>query len=289
MISKILIAGYSGYVGGMLFASLKDRYSVYGLRRKKTSHPNCMQCDLRDIDTIKEVIHRIEPNVIIHAAGNKDIRFCEEHPDEAYEINAQSVVHLMASVPNRTKVIYISTDYVFDGNRGDYIEDDDPDPATIYGKSKRRGEILGMEQSDRFYVIRTSALFDLNAAFPRFLKESLQKKHAVECFDHLFYSPTFVKDFLFVIEKIIRKPNLNHRIFHCCGERVSRFEFAMAFAKIFDFDPRLINRSRDSSLRPFLFPDLSMSDQKTKSYLQARTTPLDSALKVLKEEEKLNE
>jgi len=233
MKKNILVAGSSGYVGGIITEYFKEKYEIYRL--------DSDSCDLRSETGVANLSKKISPDIIIHAAGNKDIKFCEANPKEAHDANELSVINLVKAFPEKT-IIYISSDYVFAGNGGNYAELDDTAPKTVYGKSKLAGETYGLKNSDSFIVLRASAIFDEKASFPVFLHGELLCNRDVACFANTFYSPTYYEDFLATLEKIIENGTMKNKIYHSCGERVSRHEFGITYAEVFGFDRVLIKK-----------------------------------------------
>jgi dTDP-4-dehydrorhamnose reductase len=280
---KILLAGFMGYVGNILKAQLENRYDLLCLDSRCLPHENHMQCDLTDKEAVTRLAARIRPDVVVHAVGNKDIGFCENNPEEAFRINCDTLRNISSAFGEKSRIIYISTDYVFDGSRGNYAERDLPEPATVYGKSKLCGEREGARiAGDNFVVIRASAIYDLNAAFPRFLHENLSSGRAIECFSDVTYSPTFFQDFVDSLEKLLPGAPSGERIFHSCGEATTRYDFATTFSRTFGFDASLVRKSSARHSGKFLFPDLSMNNRKTMTLLKVKTTPVEEALRKLK-------
>ena len=275
---KILLAGHSGYVGNIIWKHLKDRHELHGVSSKSINLGNILQCDLRDKQAVLKLSKDgLVPDIIIHAAGNKDINFCEKYPLEAYATNGESVVNLVSVFP-KAKFIYVSTDYVFDGYRGNYSEKDIPNPQCAYGKSKLFGERAGLSAADKFVVVRLSALYDLNATFPQFLYNSFVNKREVHAYDDVIYSPTYYKDFLNLVDCLIMQDKCDMKIVHCCGRAVSRYEFAKYFAEIFLFDTNLVCKFHNLTQNSVLLPNLSLNSIETRKQYNFLQTDFKQAL-----------
>ena len=195
---KILLTGSAGYIGQIIKKHFEDTCDIICLDLVlKDSHQ--IQCNIMDRQPLEKIAKDVNPDVVIHAVGNKNIGFCENNPDEAFRINCDTIKNIAQVFGEKAKIIYISTDYVFDGLRGEYTELEAPNPQTIYGKSKLCGEIEGAKNTSKsFIVIRLSALYDANAVFICYLKEKLSCQQEVECFSNIIYSPTYVKKQLFI-------------------------------------------------------------------------------------------
>ncbi|HIC47377.1 MAG TPA: SDR family oxidoreductase [Methylophaga aminisulfidivorans] len=260
---SILLTGATGYVGQHIKTAFDSEWQILGVSQHGDIDQNIAACDLSDERAVVELAQTVSPDVIIHAAGDKNIQRCERDPSLAYQANVQTTLNLIKAFPD-AKIIYISSDYVFSGDRGGYRETDPISPLTVYGKTKASAELNGLILSDQFYVLRLSALYDGEATFLRFLREQLQSGKAVDCFDDAFYSPTFYKDFLNVLDKLVMTPKLSNRVYHVCGQRISRFFFAKLFARSAGFDDELIlQASRLHGEVPFLFGDLSLENTMT--------------------------
>ncbi len=281
---KVLLTGCTGYVGNIIRSHLEKKYNLYCTSMHCLPDESRLPCDLTDQEAVFRLAKYVRPDVIIHSAGNKNIAYCEKNRADAVRINCESVKYLAAAF-EKAKIIYISADYVFDGGRGHYGELDRPAPGTVYGISKLCGESEGLKiAKGNFTVLRTSALYDKNATFLRFLREKLSRKETVECYEDAWYSPTYYKDFLDILEKLLMPFDTQDAVFHACGQRTSRYDFAIAFARTHNYDVSQIRKSscRDSGL--FLFPDLSLKNDKTRMLLRVRTTDAVDALTEISKE-----
>jgi dTDP-4-dehydrorhamnose reductase len=280
---RVLLTGFGGYVGNVIRRGLGRKYDLVGLSSRCRDDGNHIRCDLRDEKEVQRLPSRIQPDLIIHAAGIKDIRFCEKNPEDAYNINCQSLVNLARIFEGGCRIIYVSTDYVFAGDRGGYSEGDKPEPGTVYGGSKLCGELQGrVIAGKRFAVLRAGALFDMNASFPRFLYENLSRGEQVTCYSDVIYSPTYYRDFLMVLGCLIDFDFSDRYLFHASGEALSRYEFALHFAHAFGFDESLVVPTSGRGNDLFLFPNLSLTNDETKRLLHVERTPVTDALQELR-------
>ncbi|BCK86734.1 hypothetical protein MIZ01_0500 [Sideroxyarcus emersonii] len=260
---KILLTGSTGYVGKLINAGLGHRWDITGASAHAIPDARNFQCNLADAEQVRQLSKQISPDVIIHAAGDKNLARCEANPAGAYLANVQTTINLAQSFPD-TRTIYISSDYVFSGDRGSYREDDALGPVTVYGRTKACAELAGLTLNPQFCVLRLSALYDEKATFLRFLRESLTRGEAVNCFEDAFYSPTYFGDFLIVLQHLVENPVLGRRIYHACGQRISRYFFAKLFARAANLESSLIQQgSRITENAPFIFADISLENTLT--------------------------
>ncbi len=265
---KILLTGSTGYVGSLIQAGLGEHWDLTGVSRHSTENPRQFRCDLVDRQQIYQLRENVEPDVIVHAAGDKNLVRCEAAPKAAYLSNVQTTLNLIEAFP-RSRIIYISSDYVFSGDRGGYREDDPLSPLTVYGRTKACAELAGLMLSPQFYILRLSALYDHNATFIRFLRDRLISGEPVDCYSDAYYSPTFFGDFLAVLQRVVENSDLNRRIYHSCGHRTSRYYFAKLFARASGFDESLVlQASRAENNVPYLFADISLENTLTREALE---------------------
>jgi len=263
---QILITGCTGYVGSMLSRHFEREYDVLGVSDNCESDGSHFFCDLRQIESVMALAEKIQPDVILHAAGVKDIAFCENNHEAAMAINCQTTENLARVFGKYSRLVYISTDYVFDGQRGNYCEQDLPTPSTYYGKSKLAGENKGLFVApDNFSIVRTAALYDLKATFLKFIFGRLSNGETVECFSDTIYSPTYYADFLAVVEKVLDTGT--QKIYHACGQSTTRYAFALYFAEAFGFDSRFVESCSYQEQGLSLFPNLSLNAEGTQALL----------------------
>ena len=277
---KLLLTGCSGYVGGIVAPFLNSEIEGGVLYQTSSKggdfKAGYKRCDLRNFEDVMRLSEWVKPDVIIHAAGNKDIKFCEANELAAHSINVSAVENLVKAFGNDAVYIYISSDYVFEGTRGNYTELDNPAPFTVYGHQKLTSEKLFLQNTEKSFIIRLSALFNREGTFCKFLRNKFLNNEPVECYEDVFYSPTYYKNFLKTLGALISCRDFSQRLFHCCGERVSRFDFAFMYARHLGFSTDLVKRAKLFDIGKdapfFLRPDISLNG--TGSYRRLNITPI---------------
>jgi len=154
MAGKVLVTGAAGQLGRDVVLQLEDKgYEVLACDRQ--------EMDITDLEQCGKVIGEFSPACVIHCAAHTAVDAAESDIDAAYAINAVGTRNVVLEAEKAgAKLIYISTDYVFDG-QGDrpYHEYDNTDPKSIYGKSKRAGEVLVQSLSSKYFIVRTSWVY----------------------------------------------------------------------------------------------------------------------------------
>ncbi len=166
-----------------------ENYSVIGF--------NHAQLDLGDKARLSDAIGTIDFDVIINCAALTNVDYCETHREEAFQINAEAP-QVLAEICRRkgARLIHVSTDYVFDGNKTEpYLEEDPAGPISVYGESKREGERLVLTASTRHLVLRVSWVFGPER--PSFVDHMLRlarDKEEIGAVADKFSTPTYTRD-----------------------------------------------------------------------------------------------
>jgi dTDP-4-dehydrorhamnose reductase len=260
---KILIIGGSGLFGRSLKKLLEknnhDIYSTY--YQNPIQENNYFPLDITIKKSVYQLIDNLSPDIVVHSASYTNVDDCERKKDLAFSINAQGTKNVAEAVEQiSSKIVYISTDYIFDGKKGLYLEIDTPNPINYYGITKLQGEEIVKKICNDFIIARTSVIYGINKSnFVTWLLDQLEKKKQTNIVSDQYVSPTLNFDLAEQIKALIEK-NLTG-VFHTAGgERINRYDFARVIADVFSYDKCLINlvsmnemnwiarRPKDSSL-----------------------------------------
>ena len=142
---------------GMVASALVEAAGLFGWDALIYGHE---WLDVTDAGAVRRLAIDVDPDVIVHTAALTRVNHCEEHPEEALRVNRDGTANVLAAARDRrARLVYFSTDYVFDGSQEDgWFEDDQPQPLNAYGRSKLAGEEL-VREYDRGLVVRTSGVF----------------------------------------------------------------------------------------------------------------------------------
>jgi dTDP-4-dehydrorhamnose reductase len=285
---KIFITGGSGLLGSKVaeIAQARGDEVFSGYAHNQPEYGRAVKFDLLDEMSISELIGKIKPEVIIHSAALTDVDRCEREKELAYQMNVEGTRAIATAAENAGSfLIYISTDYVFDGNRGMYREDDSTNPVSYYGYSKLLGEKFCRGCIARTCVIYGSRPASGKVNFALWLLNSLKSGKEVRVVTDQFITPTLNTNLAkMVLEAADRRLCGVHNL--AGATRISRYDYAQDLAREFDLDASLILTSRMADLmwaakRPI---DSSLDTSKARAELMEKPLPLNEALRTLKAE-----
>jgi dTDP-4-dehydrorhamnose reductase len=299
IINPILVVGGSGFLGSKLMAHAKlldSELSVVGTYH--TTPFSLMGCktiwlDLRRRHEVERVIQKYQPSCVIHTAAIRDLDWCETHMPEAWAINVEGTRNLAyACSKQRIKLIYISTDSVFDGEKhGYYTETDVPKPISYYGRTKLEGEniVRGLCYYNHA-IVRVSLLYGwplvgTRTNFVTWVIEKLKNNEPVKLYEDQYRNLTYVDNAALAILHIFSKDLRG--IYHVTGaDCVTRYTAGKKIALVFDFDPELVvpikfaeDRANRVAARPLR---LELDNRKAVQATGIKLIGLDEGLQTMK-------
>ncbi|MCT4508403.1 MAG: dTDP-4-dehydrorhamnose reductase [Tepidibacter sp.] len=250
---KILVTGSKGQLGVDLVNILSNEYYVIGLDKEKL--------DITNLDYVVNIVKAIKPHIIINSAAYTNVDECEKNIDLSYKINGLGARNLaIASLENNSRLVHISTDFVFDGQKNEpYIEFDIPNPLSIYGKSKLLGEEFIKQINPKHYILRTSWLYGENGNnFVKTLLKLGKENKTLKIVNDQIGTPTYTKDLVNTINMIIKTDA--YGTYHTSNEgECTWFEFAR---KIFELanitDIEILTITTEELNRPAKRPKYSV-------------------------------
>lgn len=287
---KLLITGASGLFGSKLSEiAVSKNFEVYSCDVQEL--PVCgtfVKFDVSNKEQVNEVFRRVKPDVVVHAATLTDVDKCELNKELAWKINVEGTKNIVEAANNTDSfLIYISTDYVFNGEKGNYNESEQPAPINYYGLTKLKAEELVKTRAE-YFIARPSVIYGSTPAagkvnFALWLIETLQKGEHVKIITDQWNTPTLNTNLAEMTLEIVERRLAG--TFHLCGAtRLNRFEFAQQIAKEFDLDKSLIDSALSSQ---FTWPakrpmDSSLDTTKAQKTLKNKPLDMNEALKQLK-------
>lgn len=258
---KVAVIGASGLVGSHLMRTCQERgWEVAGTYHN-FSQPGLVPLKLTDQVAVESFIKNSQPNVIFLPAFRSSVDYCEQNPEETYQINVVGSLNVAQVAQDvGAKLVFYSSDYVFDGEDGPYSETDTPNPICVYGKQKLEIEQKFSQLLDDYLILRITVVYGNEAQGKNFvtrLIQTLKNGQTLKVPQDQVGSPTLVND---IAEASCRLVEVGAKgIFHVAGTDVmDRYYFAVEVAKVFDLPT--------DNIIPVLTPDL---DQPAKRPLRA--------------------
>jgi dTDP-4-dehydrorhamnose reductase len=290
---KLLITGASGLYGSKLAElALKKQHEVFSVHSQHdTSLGVPIHLDITDKEKVAAEVEKVKPDVIVHAASMTDVDKCEQDRDLAWKVNVEGTRNVVeAARAQNAYLLYISTDYVFDGEKGCYKETDQPSPLSFYAYTKLKAEENVKDSVRDFCIARPSVIYGATPAagkvnFALWLLTKLREKELVKVVVDQWVCPTLNSSLAEMTLEVVERRLTG--FYHMSGRsRVSRYEFAAQVAQTFGLDESLLvsSRMKDFSFAAKRPRDSSLDTSKAWKELKNKPLNLSEALERLKVE-----
>lgn len=289
---KLLITGASGLLGTRLCEiALRNNFEVYAAYGEHTPlYGTPVYLNILDPKAEQQTLDRIKPDAVVHSAALTDVDRCELEKELAWKTNVEATANLARLCMDRDVfLVYVSTDYVFDGEKGMYKETDKPAPINHYGLTKLKGE-EAVQALDDYCIARGSVIYGSTPAtgktnFALWLLDRLRKREEVRIVTDQWNSPTLnISMAEMIIETLEKRAS---GIFHLAGAtRLSRYDFAKRLAEAFSLSPEFITPVQSKQFewvakRP---RDSSLSVEKAEQTLTNKPLGIREAIEKMKKE-----
>jgi len=277
--NSVLITGAFGQLGLACSNILKSKYNV--IKTGLTPVDISNKLDISSTQDVKNFLDKYNPDIILNLAAMTDVDGCEQNPKRANQINCEGVMNLCDGFKGH--FIQLSTDYVFNGASGPYVEDDPTDAISVYGQSKLDAEQYLMDSKIDYTIIRANVLYsyapDTKASFLKWVVESLKNSKKINVVSDQWSNPTSTNSLAEFIDRI--SLSKAYGLYHYADKGVmSRFEFAQLIAKVFGLDSSLINPISSSDLNQVAARPLKsgLSTQKIENELLIQPPSVEASL-----------
>ena len=281
MTKRILITGGSGLLGSELYIGLKSIFNV--LTISKTGNNKCKKIDITNIDDLNNLISNFKPEIIINCAAFTDVDNAELNRNITRKVNVIGLSNIIKCSNKNTKIIHISSDYVFDGEKGNYFENDQTFPINYYGKTKLEAENILIGSNHKYLIIRPNVLFTSNLTKKHFLSwilNSLKCGKYISLVTDQISNPTYIPNLTsFITDAIlIGYEGLCH---FGSDDYISRYDYALKVCSIYGYDnnkivPLSSNELNQTARRPL---NTSLNCTKIKNDLDFETYSIDYSLR----------
>ena len=289
-VRKLLVTGASGLLGNWTVALAQSDYVVTPTDIIESLHANAVKTDITEATEVSNLFSKLRPDIVIHTASETNVDRCETEKERAWKINVEGTRNIAeACRETGAKLVCISTDYVFDGEKGLYAEEDAPNPIDFYGLTKLEGEKQVMKRCKNYAVLRTSVLYGRHPwkqDFATWVINKLKQNQVITVVDDHFNTPTLAENLAKMTLEVGARDLQG--IFHTSGrERISRYEFARKIAQFFDLNSSLIKPIKMNELRAWIAKrpkDSSLNTKKIQEQLKTKPLDINEGLSKLKEE-----
>ena len=274
--TRFLVTGVSGLLG-LNFALAVDGKKHHVIGVANTTPLTWVDFEFRQAELTKpgiveKLVTETKPDVILHCAAIANLEACETDPQRAEEVNAVlPEVIAQSALKHGIQMIHISTDAVFDGTRGHYVETDQPNPLSVYARTKLQGEQAVLAENCQAMVARVN-FYGWSTSGTRSLAEffvnNLEQGRPVKGFTDVLFCPMMVLDLADMLVEAAEK-NLQG-IYHLVGSQfMSKYDFGLAIARTFGFDPALISPApvSEGGLKAARSPNLTLDTGKVTAAL----------------------
>lgn len=247
---KVLLTGINGMLGQQLFRTLETGYEITGLGRS-ASGPGKQyhSIDLADENAL-DALQGQHFDYIVHAAANVNLKDCEDFPEKAARIHVDASGRLARMFPSAT-ILYISTDSVFDGVKGNFNENDTPNPLNAYARTKYEGELAVQAHHKNAYILRVN-IYGAGSPSGKSLFEwgyhSLKAGQKISGFSNVLFNPLSITQLSQTVRAIMEHGGMPFGVYHLgIGEYLSKYEFLVRIADVFSLDKTLIAQTEYES------------------------------------------
>ena len=248
---KIFITGATGMLGRVLTKkmSLNSGFNISAVSRKKQKNKiddgvvNWLCFDLTNLKELASNISLLKPDLIIHCAAVVNVDQCEEMKVYVDSLNKGFIDIISFNSPN-SKIIYVSSDSVFDGLRGDYIELDKTNPLNYYAKSKVEAEEKLINSELSYLIVRTNIFgyhLPKSSSLVEWAIENLYLNKSIGGFKDVYFNPLYVDQLSEIIVKLIDL-KLEGIINIASDTKLNKYDFLLEIAEVFGFDKKLIEK-----------------------------------------------
>ncbi|RKY86698.1 hypothetical protein DRQ09_05720 [candidate division KSB1 bacterium] len=259
---RVLITGCHSIIGQWLIKRCQGKFYVLGTSKDestplKKERFEYIKLDVTSRKMVKEVFKKFNPRFVVNTAGMNCIERCENEKEQCWKINVDSVNNLTYySKFVNAKFIHISSSFIFDGKKGNYIEEDRPFPTTYYGKSKLASENIVKSSGLEWSIIRTSFIYGKDTikkskCFVDNLLNQVKQKNKIDIEENIILNPTYIGNFVDAVWKIIKLEKSG--VFHIAGRETSTLEdFIKKIITINGFDSNLVQlKDKNNSIKNF--------------------------------------
>ena len=293
---KVLVTGGNGLLGQHLIKTLlEQKYEVIAIGKGPARIPfpadlySYFDVDITDGFRLNDLMRSESPEIVVHTAAMTQVDTCELNQNLCFKVNVEGTANLIMEAEAYSRFfIYISTDFVFDGDKGDYSEEDELNPVNWYGFTKMQAESIVQGAEMPWSIVRTclvygNALSGTRTNIVSWVRDNLMGGKNIRVVSDQSRTPTYIADLVQGILLLIRQTATG--IFHISGEEVlTPFDMAVKTADFFGLDKNMMEKVDQSTFsQPGRRPlRTGFNIEKAKTQLGYKPISFDAALKLMK-------
>ena len=257
----ILVTGSNGLLGQKLTDLLKGntKYQLIATARGEDRYPekkgyNYVSLDITNAQEVEQVLSTYKPDAVIHTAAMTNVDQCETDHTGCDELNVKAVQHIVdACEKHNIYLAHLSTDFIFNGDKGPLTEEDQPDPISYYGESKLKAEQIVQSMKGKWSILRTVLVFGIVSDMSRsnivlWVKNNLEQKKTIKVVNDQWRTPTLAEDLAMGCFLAVDKQAQG--IYNISGaDLLTPYDIAQQTAKFFDLDASLIEKADSSTFK----------------------------------------
>ncbi len=281
---RVLVTGANGFLGTKVVNVLKEHFEVI-----PTDVTGDFKANITNFQEVLDLFERTKPDIIVHTAAMTNVDGCEIEKTKAYQANVVGTKNIVECCEKFSSwVVYISTDFVFDGVKGSYKEGDEKNPVSYYGMTKAIGEDIIISSRVKHTILRIAMLYGYNSesdktTFFKWCYNGLKEGKELNLVNDQFGCPTLIDDIALALKEVIK--NKIYGLYHLTGpERLSVYEFGLKIKNVFNLPGTI--RAVDSSFLKQIAKRPVMSDLNTDKikHLGIKMRYVEEGLTLLKSE-----
>ena len=285
MKKRILVTGASGKLGNFLIRYLRKFHLVFPLGYKQKKN-GIINTNLVNQNQLQKILSKIRPNIIIHLAAITDVDKCENNFEQAYKLNVEGTYNIVNWILKRKKVrlIYISTDQVYNSNR--FSKEEDGRASNTYSVSKYLDEKI-VENVSNHVIIRTNFFGyfpNHKYSFINWFLDEIRKKKKINLVSDIYFNPIYIRDLSEVLNKIIFRENIKGTFNIGSKDKLSKGMFLLKFAELIKANKNKFKfvASKNLNLKAFRPSNMTMSIKKIEKTMRINLPKLNEGIKKLK-------
>jgi len=289
---RLLITGASGLLGSKLQKIAEGKFNLILLHNTRPLSPNSLELDITNQKEVTKLFNDLRPEIVIHTASETNVDKCELQKEHAWKTNVEGTCNIARACEEiDAKLAYISTDYVFDGEKGNYKEKDKPNPISYYGITKLEGENQVIQNCNDHVILRTSVIYGWHQwkqNFATWVINQLRQNKEITVVDDHYNTPTLADNLAEMTIEALQSDL--HGLYHASGiEKISRYDFAIQIAGTFLLNPNLVKPIKMSQLITWVAKrprNSSLNMDKIQKHLKTKPLNITDGLNKMKQKEK---